>query len=304
MRITYLVLMVGGVVVLGSTCADVSAQQMTTTTRFHTLSDSFFEQNAVNWSGNYRGFNFSYGGGALAKPAFGGADPTAGLSTNFGITGPNGQINFGLNFSQGYKQSMVTQAPSVATMNGQPGTIQDESQTPFVISVVPTVGAFPLLNSIGPPGINPMNVPAERPPAGPSRVDQFLQSKAEDDAAAAGTPPTMVPAGPNQGVAAPAAKAEEVAEPAAADNRVAGAQQSSAGRAAPSVAEARRLHQLEQGNQDETLRAVLERARAAEEDGKPGVAKIYYQQVARHASGALKQQALDRLEAIRGTAGR
>jgi hypothetical protein len=47
--------------------------------------------------------------------------------------------------------------------------------------------------------------------------------------------------------------------------------------------------------------AFFERGRQAETDGKPAVARIYYQMVARRAAGDLKQQALARLEAISGT---
>jgi hypothetical protein len=42
----------------------------------------------------------------------------------------------------------------------------------------------------------------------------------------------------------------------------------------------------------------FERARQAESDGKPNVARIYYQMVARRAGGDLKQQALARLDAL------
>ena len=42
------------------------------------------------------------------------------------------------------------------------------------------------------------------------------------------------------------------------------------------------------------------RGQQAEADGKPSVAKIYYQMAARRASGDLKQQALARLDAVSG----
>ena len=41
-------------------------------------------------------------------------------------------------------------------------------------------------------------------------------------------------------------------------------------------------------------------ARQAETDGKPGVAKIYYQMAARRASGDFKQQIQARLDALSG----
>ena len=76
-----------------------SAQQVTIHTPFRTASDSFFEQQSINWSGNWRGITFSNGGGALATPPFGGADPSAGLNTNFAIANKYGQINFGINLT-------------------------------------------------------------------------------------------------------------------------------------------------------------------------------------------------------------
>jgi hypothetical protein len=86
-----------------------------------------------------------------------------------------------------------------------------------------------------------------------------------------------------------------------AEQRLSAAQESTAGRPAPSVAEARRLHQQEQAAASNEMAALMERARAMEEDGKPGVAKIYYQRIARHATGELQQQARTRLHEIEGS---
>ena len=43
------------------------------------------------------------------------------------------------------------------------------------------------------------------------------------------------------------------------------------------------------------------RAQAMEEDGKPGVAKIYYQRVAKHATGKLQEQAKQKLYELQGS---
>ena len=80
----------------------------------------------------------------------------------------------------------------------------------------------------------------------------------------------------------------------AAGQRLNAAQESTAGRPALSVAEAKRLHQQEQAAADGEMAALMERARALEEDGKPNVAKIYYQRIAKHATGELQQQARTR----------
>ena len=86
----------------------------------------------------------------------------------------------------------------------------------------------------------------------------------------------------------------------AAAERLNVAQESTAGRPAPSVAEARRLHQQEQAATDGEMAALMVRARALEEDGQPNVAKIYYQRIAKHASGDLQQQARTRLYELHG----
>lgn len=316
MRAPHYILATGGLITLLAAAADTSAQQVTIATPYRQLNNSFFEQNSINWSGNWRGINFSYGGGALAKPQFGHPDPSAGLSANWAVVGPQGRINFATNFSQGNVQSATSQTPSVTIMNGQQGFFSDTSQTPFVIGQIPVVGAFPMMpqQMVDAPGMAPM--------IGNPRVQGMLQGHGgfQDPGQPAPAPAPPAPA-PRQGmklmnvadplpnrahkapVADKADKAEQVPDLANRAVRLNAAQESSAGRAAPSVAEARRMHQQEQGGDNgEEMLALMERARAAEEDGKPGVAKIYYQRVARHASGDVKQQALGRLDALRGTA--
>ena len=178
MRTWHTTLAAGVLVTLVAVAVPGQAQQVTVGTPFHTLHDSFFENNSINWSGNYRGITFSYGGGALAKPQFGSPDLSAGLTTNFAIVGKDGQINFDTNFSQGYQQSLTTQTPSVTLMNGQTGYVSDTSQTPFVISVIPVVGAFPVapqplpqVSGIDPNAIDP-------------RVQAMLQAHADAQAQA------------------------------------------------------------------------------------------------------------------------
>ena len=266
----------------------------------------------VGFSGNWRGFNFNVGGSGLATPAFGGNDPAAGLRTGFAISGRQGQLNFSFDFAQGYRQSNVSQTPMVTLMNGQQGFFSDTSQTPFLVSVLPVVGAG------GPPigFFNPLPTPAQLAaaagmpmPSGNPRLDAIRQARAESQENG------WQPGGARQGPVAPPPpprprnprppEAVTAADQAAdVGDRLAAAQESSAGRAAPSVAEARRLHAAEKNAGSEQILALMERARAAEEAGKPNVAKIYYQMVARRASGELKQQALDRLNALQGSANR
>jgi hypothetical protein len=300
-----LVLVVGLVVALLS-AASSSAQQMTLTSPFQNNSSSFFERNAIGWSGNYRGMNFSFGQPALANPQFGGYQPGSnpGLSTNFAIVGKHGQVNFNMDFGQGARMNSVTQAPSVTLMNGQQAFFSDTSQTPFVISMLPVVGSsYPGF------GFNPWaSLPAADPMmpqwANP-RVQAMRQARA--DAAAADGDAEVAPAPRAPAPRAAGAKGgmrdvapEPVAAPGGA-GKLAAAQASSAGRAAPSVAEARRLHEQERAAAKADVQALFERGQAAEDDGKPGVAKIYYQRVIRDADGELKAQAQERLDALMGS---
>jgi hypothetical protein len=70
----------------------------------------------------------------------------------------------------------------------------------------------------------------------------------------------------------------------------------------PATEQARRLA-LRETRASEAAQ-YFERAEQAEADGKPSVAKIYYQMVVRRADGNLKQQALARLDAMHSAAGK
>ena len=148
MRCAPLILAVGLVIALaaGTTCA----QQVTIGSPFHTLSDNFFERMGVGFAGSYRGMNFSVGSFGQALPTFGDPKTGAGLQTAFSIIGPKGQLNFAFDLSQGSSRTNVMQDPMLTIMNGQTGFVSDTSQTPFVISVVPVVGAFPSVLALSP----------------------------------------------------------------------------------------------------------------------------------------------------------
>jgi hypothetical protein len=308
MRSRLVILAVAVLATLGLAAGVTSAQQVTVGTPFHTLSDGFFERMGVGFSGNYQGINFSVGSFPQAVPTFGGFQPGSGLQTAFAIKGPKGNLNFAVDLSQGYHQSNVTQAPMVTLMNGQTGYMSDTSQTPFVISQIPVVGAFPPMTSFG-PVMSPQqlaNVSGTPLTTGNPRVQAMRQAAANAAANAqsgseAGQPAGQNPPGPlgaNRRHAPPEPAAVEDAGPA---GRLVAAQESTAGRAAPSVAEARRMHAQEEDADRAQLEALFERGLAAEEDGKPAVAKVYYQQVARRASGELKQRVQARLDELRGT---
>lgn len=82
--------------------------------------------------------------------------------------------------------------------------------------------------------------------------------------------------------------------------RLAESRTSAAGQATPSLEEVRQQRIAAEEARAGEAAMFFQRARLAEEAGKANVAKIYYQMVARRATGELKDQALARLEAIRG----
>jgi hypothetical protein len=307
MRAWHITALLGTATILLGVSPHAIGQQMTIHTPFRTAGDSFFEQSGISWAGNYRGVNFSFGGGALSTPPFGNPQPGAGISTNFAILGKDGQINFALNYGAGYHQSLTSQTPSVTIMNGQTGFISDTSQTPFVVSVIPVVGAFPVAPPIAQlpddvTGIDP-RVQAMMRARADAQEQAARQAAAE---AQAGGPIRPLPAPQRPNNMAPRINKPADPVPAAPDRgdvaaeRLNAAQQSTAGRPALSVAEAKRVRQQEQAAADEELSALMVRAQALEEDGKPSVAKIYYQRIAKHATGALQQQAKQKLYELEG----
>jgi len=302
MRSTQIVLACGMFLVV---VAAAAAQQVTIGTPMNTVGDSFFERIGTNWGFNWKGANVSFGGPNMAMPQFGGFDPNAGLNSGFGTNG-RGLIGF-FNWSagQGYRQNFTTQSPSVTIMNGQRGFFSDTSQSPFVIGQIPIVGGFPFA-----PYGNPMPAQARFSQAGPQgnhRVQQLRQQMAQRERAAAGDAARAIEQAVARRAAAPKPPRREApgdldlagddppVEPAA---KVAVAQSSSASRAVPSVAEARRLHETEKAANSEEAMAFFERGRTAEEDGKPGVAKIYYRMALKRAGDELRQQVQARLDAI------
>jgi general secretion pathway protein D len=84
---------------------------------------------------------FQQGSFGLASPQFGGYQAGAGATLGFAILS-NIEAYFLMEASQGDRRSNVLQAPKVTLFNGQQAAVFDVTQTPFVISVIPVVGAF------------------------------------------------------------------------------------------------------------------------------------------------------------------
>ena len=256
------------------------AQQVTVGTPLNSVSDSFFERTGVSWGGRIGGVDFSIGGGInAAMPQFGGFQPNAGLNMGFG--GTRGFLNLGM--SQGSRRSMISQTPSVTMMNGLSASIHETSNSPFVVSYIPVVGGFPGIGYFNP--IRPL------PTYGNSSMPiSDYRIRALHEALARGS--------------LPANRADQAVPiaPQAARPRVVGPQlpvgPSSATRAAPSVAEARRLHEQEKTINDVEAMVWFERGKTAEVDGKLKAAKLFYQMAGRRATGQLHGKIQARLAAL------
>lgn len=299
-----------------------AAQQATVATPFRQLNDGFYENMGTAWSLQGKGWNFNFGSPNNAAPQFGGFQP--GTGANFGAAMMRGGVTGQLygNWSHGYRQSLVSQTPSVTLQNGVPGSVADVSVSPFVMGFIPVVGNYPMLG--GYPLIGALT-PTPTPvygntfsqgaaiPSGTAAVQEALRRAKADSAGDADkqVAEAVAEGAGLRGQQRPASKARVREDDLSLGGGAAGSlnqpagpvgqlQASSAGRAAPSVAEAKRLRAAEEASQDGEALKYMELARSAEEAGKPSVAKLYYQMAARRASGELKTQILARLNDLTG----
>jgi len=316
MRSTRLLGPLGALGLLWLAASAAPAQQVTVTTPFNSVNDSFFEHFGTHWGFNYRGFSFSFGGPNMAAPQFGMFDPNAGIRGGWSVQGSgyNGFFNFAA--GQGFRQSLVSQAPSVTLTNGYPGYFGDVSQSPFVVGLIPVVGGLSDTFPIGPwpcytTGCPPylMGPQFQAMPQGNPRVQAMLRQAAGVNRGLNADPSDPLLAGlPGGGPAPPRGAGWQahdgldmggrVVEMGPDVQKLAATQSSSAGRAVPSVAEARQLRQLEQEARSDEARARYELGLTAEEGGKPGVAKIHYNMALKGATGELRDQILARLKAL------
>jgi hypothetical protein len=266
------------------------------------VGDSFFENIGVGWGLRGNGFNVQFGGPTMAAPQFGGFNPGAGANVGFGFGGGGFGGFFNGNFSQGSQRSFVSQVPTMTVTNGVPGYMAVGTVRPFVVSYVPVVGGFPAIPAVFlPEPPIPIPPPLSSSGAGADAVrDALRQAAAKGDgdlpnAGVARAPvarpsldaaPQPVPARPTGAVASPA-------------DRLALAQESTAGQPAPSVAEAKRLRAAEEASQQDEARVYYERGLSAQQAGNVGAARVYYQMAARRAGDDLKREILQRLEAVK-----
>ncbi len=300
-------------------------QQMTIGSPFHSAREGFFEQIGTQWSAQGRNWFVQFGGANLATPAFGGFQPGAGVQGGFALGGRGWSGQFQFSAAQGNTRTLTSATPSGTVINGAYGYVADTSVSPFVIGLIPVVGA----GGVGPwvgtmPGVlapGPMG-PAWVPVPGSSKVERFLADRPLEkkekeapvgalggdsdlgkgrpkvrDSAVAGFPRQDAPLGGTTW----SGFADRSPSPAEVDSsvdRLAEARQSTAGQAVLSVAEARALHETETQQAGQEVLQWYKQGRKAEEAGKPNVAAIYYRMAARRATGPLQQEILARLKAL------
>ncbi len=273
--------------------------QVNVATPFHSINHSFFERHGVGFGVDLAGgrnvvgldplgnptpggrLQFRQGGFNSAVPPFGGHDPAADATLGFRINGGNVGLNFNFAFGQGSTTTHTSQTPSVTIPNGGIGFVSDLSQRPFVTGLIPVVGGYSDSPSpfSGVVTTNPLNEKIRRyheeQLSAQTRGRRTSQSTSDAD-----------------GQSAP----DEISM------KLHSSGESSAARGDLSVAEIRRLKTAERAAEDEAkqqeILALIEHGRGAEEAGKPGTAKIYYQQAARRAAGDQQRELLDKIRAL------
>lgn len=292
-------LVAGGSLLCAAPSASAAHPQATIGTGLHTTSDGFSEQFNVGFgfsiptpmpAPGHSGVvgltpqgtlapSISYNpGDSLNTPipfAGGGAAPAG--QTGFALSSPSGTAFFTLSATQSNSRSLGGQMGSVTVMDGGTGFISDSSLVPFVTSFVPVVGDN----------------------AGGSSVlgERLARLKAGDTGGVRGNSNAGLPPAAGNGNAAGngAAANQQAADPL---GRQVAAASPTAGQGVASVAEIRAQQAAADDAAVAEFRQLFAQAQGALDAGKPNVAKIYYQQIARQATGSTRQQALAALKSL------
>lgn len=276
------------------------AQQVQLTSPLQTINDSFYENfgfGGINMgrSGPRGGWYLNTGPATSTPPPFGGYDPAADARFGMQFGGPFG-LGFNMQAGQGSTRSNTVTAPTIVIPNGGTGSIFSGSIRPFVTGVIPVVGNAPF---------GPMMPMAPQPPVSPlaARVAQLQQQQAATQAGGGAAPdpaPALPPAVPARDADPLVMRGGQVQAqvPASRPAAPASAGDSTANHGDLSVAEIRRQQAAQDAARQEEIQVRIEKARGLEEAGKPGQAKIYYQQAATRADGELKKQLLEKVRAL------
>lgn len=240
--------------------AETFAQQVNVGGPFNNVGHSFYENIGTRWGVSGPGWFFNFGGPAPVAPPFGGFDPNAGAQFGAGFRNGNTTGFFNLNAGQGANSTFVSQTPNVTIPNGGNGIFIDGTFRPFVTSIIPVVG-----DNSDP---SPLRERLRR-----------LRSGQENPATSTGETAANEPAEPTGGGAGSAPG-------------------SSADRGALSVAAIKAQAAAEEKAAADELAVLLEKAKGAEEAGKPIVAKTFYQMAARRAKGEQQREIQARIQAL------
>lgn len=238
------------------------AQQAVVSTPLNTVGESFYENFNVGFGFAPRGNLAAIRPGNFgAPPPFGNFDPGSSAAVGF----RNGPFGFNLQAGHGSNRTFSSVTPSVVVPNGGTGAIFSGSQRPFVTGVVPVVGnqgrayLFDLVD----------RMKAEGRQLGPSQSTP--QSAPEDVRAAGGKVMSTRPLRSG----------------------------SSAERGDMSVAEIRAQQAAEASHVNAEIAVWIERGRGAEQAGRRGAARIYYQNAAKRATGELQRQLEAKVKSLR-----
>jgi hypothetical protein len=296
----------------------IQGQQVNVATPFHSVNDDFFERIGVGFGFNINSMPPNPSGGTQvvgllpdgsvnptgqlqfrqgsidsAVPQFGGHDPASDATLGYGIFGGEGGLLFNFIGGQGNSRTHVSQVPSVTLQNGTQGSFSDTSQTPFVTGLIPVVGGYGF--TVPTPYFPVM--PAQTYSPLRDRIRQYKeQQQRREEAILAHRPFEEESAGAAEIPAAELSEAEKLSLKAIESRG------STAGHGDLSVAEIKRRRaervKADALVKDAELLTLIERGRGAEAAGKPGVAKIYYQQAARRADGETKNELLQKIEEL------
>ncbi|HZZ30174.1 MAG TPA: hypothetical protein VFE46_19405 [Pirellulales bacterium] len=268
------------------------AQQTNVGVGQHNLNDGFFESMGVGFGASGKNWFFNNGGFA---PQLGGMNPGGGASLGFGFGGGgiNGFMNIGA--AQGSMRGMSSAAGSLTVPNGGSGFIGDLTQQPFVTGVIPVVGNF------ADDGALPDGNFGQRSIHAPTVLDERLARLQELGGYKPGGGFSLNANSGGQESAShidwmPGRSGLTVADPTTA--KLAQAQRSSAGQSTASIAAIQQQQAVEDESAAREVRSLLKQGHEAQAAGKNSVARIYYRQAAKSATGDLKAEVEQALRSL------
>lgn len=258
----------------------LSAQQATVGVPLPVVSDSFYEHYGIGWGFGRRfpggGGYFLNNGGGGGTPAFGGFDPNAGARFGFGGAGPGGAFGFGFSAAQGADRSSTSSTPFLTMPNGGVGSLFSGEIRPFVTGVVPVVGEGGVVVRTDP-------------------LTERLRRMREGETPGVRT--TTGRAMTREPIASEPRNASESPSASVTSNGDA-TSTSTAAHGDLSVREIRRRRDAADDGAATELEDLVARGAAAEADGRPRIARIYYQQALRRATGETAAELKKRLAGL------